>query len=78
MTALAWIISALSFMGGLAIQSDMHGVTADLLAKGLFAGAVLSCPLIWESWLARQLLSGKERVMGCVALVLSLPIILLH
>jgi hypothetical protein len=78
MALVAWIISAFSFLGGLALQADMHGATADLLSKGLFAAAVLSCPLLWESWLARQLLSGKERAMACVALLLSLPLVLLH
>lgn len=78
MKAIAWIISALSFLGGLAVQADMHGAQADMIAKGLFAASLFSCPVIWEGMMARQLLTGKERAMACVALMLSLPLVLLH
>jgi hypothetical protein len=78
MTAIAWIISALSFLGGLAVQADMHGAQADMLAKGLFAASVFSCPVIWDNAMAKQLLTGKERAMACLALMLSLPLVLLH
>lgn len=78
MTAIAWIMSALCFLAGLSVQADMHGAQADMLAKGLFAASLFSCPVIWDNEMAKQLLTGKERAMACVALILSLPLVLLH
>jgi hypothetical protein len=78
MALLAWIISIGTFLGGLAVRADMRVPPADIIAGGLFTASVLSCPLIWENWMTSALLSGKERLMGCLALLLALPMVLLH
>jgi hypothetical protein len=78
MALLAWIISIGTFLGGLAVQADMRVPPSGIIAGGLFVASVLSCPILWENWVASAMLSGKERMMGCVALMLALPLVLLH
>lgn len=77
MALVAWIVSVGAFLGGLAAQSDLPSLRGAIIAQGLFAIAVLACPVIWDNIYMRALLAGKERAMTCVALVLALPLLLL-
>lgn len=76
MAALGWIISIATFMGGLAAFRDLAAPFAGHLALVLLTASLLTCPLLWRHDIMANWLSGRMRAMACLALLLSLPLIL--
>ncbi|MBB6124068.1 hypothetical protein [Sphingobium subterraneum] len=77
MATIAWLISICAFMGGLAVKADLPFAHAHDVGNVLLAISVFACPLLWDNWMARALLPGKQRLMACIALVVFVPVILL-
>lgn len=77
MTALGWIICITTFLGGLAAQTDLARPLSEPIANGLFVAAFLSCPLLWKFPPLDDLLDDRQRMMGCLALLLALPLVLI-
>ncbi len=76
MGALAWIICIACFLGGLSVETDLPRALAETLSGGLFAASFLACPLLWKFPPLCDLLTGKQRAMACLALLLALPLVL--
>jgi|GEM_PF-476401 len=77
MTALAWIISIGCFLGGFAAQSDLPRALVEPISAGLFTASFIACPALWKMPPLSDLLNGKQRAMACLALLLSLPLVLM-
>jgi len=77
MAALAWIICIGTFLGGFAAGTDLSCHLGEQLQIGLFAASFFACPALWKMPPLSDLLNGKQRAMACVALLLSLPLVLM-
>lgn len=74
---LAWIISIAAFFGGLAVRTDIVPPLSVDLSWGLFAASAFACPPLWRETGLSALLSGRQRAMACLALLLALPLALI-
>lgn len=77
MAILAWLICIGTFLGGLAAQTDLVPPLSAEIAHGLFAASFLTCPVVWSNETLSGLLSGRQRTMACLALLLALPLALI-
>lgn len=77
MTTLSWTICIATFMGSLTALGDLPAPFAGHLALLLLMASLLTCPLVWRHEVMAGWLNGRQRTMACLALVLSLPLILL-
>jgi hypothetical protein len=76
MAIIGWIISTMAFLGGLALRQDMPFFHNDQIANGLLAAAFLSFPPFWRD---RPFgIGAKPRIVLCLAMLLSLPTILIQ
>lgn len=76
MAIVGWIISTLALLGGLALWQQPLFVHADQVAMMLLGLALLSFPPFWMD--APFGLSRKPRLAAGLALILSLPLVLLR
>ena len=76
MGMLAWIICITTFLGGLAAQTDMARMPGEIVSMGLFVASFLACPVLWKFPPLSDMLTGKQRAAGCLALLLALPLVL--
>ena len=83
MRLLLWIVTIGFALGGLALCVDHGFAGATQAGRGCLLIALLSCPLLW----ARErgvfaamadglILTGRDRLMLCVALLLAAPLLL--
>lgn len=77
MTALAWIVCIGTFLGGFAVEMDLSRHLGEQLQTGLFAASFIACPALWKMPPLSDWLDGKQRAMACLALLLSLPLVLM-
>lgn len=76
MAIIGWIMSFAALFGGLALQQDQPFAHAHEIANGLFLGAFLACPALWQE--KPFGVSGKSRFVLCLAMVLALPLVLMQ
>ncbi|WP_336961873.1 hypothetical protein [Sphingobium aquiterrae] len=76
MAIIGWIVSVMTLLGGLALWQQPLFAHADRVAMMLFGMALLSFPPFWTD--APLGLSRKPRIAACLALLLSLPLVLLR
>ena len=86
MRLIMWILTIAFALMGLALRADEGAWLGDyaylgmLFVKGLFVLAALACPFLWArsyGFIPRALqISGKERLMMGLALILAIPLIL--
>jgi len=75
MAVIAWVVSFMALLGGLALRQDVPFRHADEIANGLLFAAFLACPLLWRD---NPLgVPGKSRFMLCLAMILALPLVLM-
>ncbi|MCB2015469.1 MAG: hypothetical protein R3E11_11950 [Sphingobium sp.] len=77
MAALAWIICIGTFLGGVTAQNDLPRALGETLSTGLFAASFFACPAVWKIPPLSDLLNGKQRAAACIALLLSVPLVLM-
>ncbi|MGE4430046.1 MAG: hypothetical protein AB7E05_04790 [Sphingobium sp.] len=77
MAALSWIICIATSIGSLAAFNDLAAPFAGHLGLLLLTASLLTCPLFWRHEVMANWLNGRMRAMACLALLLSLPLILL-
>jgi len=75
MAALAWIFSIGSFLGGLALWQDLPSPLAQHLTALLMAASLLCCPLPWRHPVMAGFLTGRMRLMACLAMLMALPLL---
>ncbi|MPT48692.1 MAG: hypothetical protein E2598_09775 [Sphingobium sp.] len=76
MAAISWIICVCAFLAALACHQDMPSLMGWHLSLGLMIASLLCCPILWRGPVMSNVLTGKQRFMGCVALILALPLVL--
>ncbi|MEZ5656455.1 MAG: hypothetical protein R3E04_11345 [Sphingobium sp.] len=77
MAILAWIICIATFLGGFVAQQDFARPFDEILSTGLFTASFLACPALWKMPPLCDMLDGRQRAMGCVALLLAVPLVLI-
>ena len=77
MAALAWIVCIGCFLGGFAVETDLPRDLVAPFQTGLFAASFIACPALWKMPPLSDMLDGKQRAMACVALLLSVPLVLM-
>ena len=75
--ALAWIVCIGCFLGGFAVETDVARQLVEPLQIGLFTASFIACPALWKMPPLSDMLDGKQRAMACIALLLSLPLVLM-
>lgn len=79
MRMIAWLLTLVFGLAGLALREQGGVPFAHPLGTGLLALCALACPLLWRrdggllGWLGA---TGKDRLMLGLALVLATPLIL--
>lgn len=76
MAIIGWVISVMALLGGIALWQQPPFIHADRVAMLLLGMSLLSFPPFWTD--APLGLSRKPRVTACLALILSLPLVLLR
>lgn len=86
MRLIMWILTIAFALAGLALRADVTwfgpslAYLSDTFVKGFFVLAGLCCPFLWArsyGFIPRALqISGKERFMLGLAMILAIPLIL--
>ncbi|MGC4251288.1 MAG: hypothetical protein QM605_07440 [Sphingobium sp.] len=75
MAPVGWIISFVCLFTGLALRQDMPVGGSATLSMLLMAMALLACPMLWLG--SPFGISRGQRIVAALAMLLSLPLILL-
>ncbi|WP_066517913.1 hypothetical protein [Sphingobium cloacae] len=75
MAPVGWILSFICLFAGLALRQDMPVGGSATLSMLLLAMALLACPMLWRG--SPLGISRGQRIVVALAMILSLPLILL-
>ena len=78
MRALGWTFATIALFAGLTLWADHNIAAWEIVAKGLFVVAFLSCPMFWgdKGLLGFVGISRGQRIAACMAGLLALPVLL--